>query len=202
VAAAAARLRELGRDQTPLANTRVALQTKLLLATGQPAEASHAFAAFYVAAATPSMVSRRQLEQQITRAESHLAQGDSATGLALVSAAHAQITASARRPALTLLERQAALVMGQTALRLGRPVEAVPLLTRAVALSAAVFDPTSLALADAYRLLAEGALALGDRPHATALLAQAQAIHAVHATIGAHYAAPLRALAAQLATHL
>jgi hypothetical protein len=64
-----------------------------------------------------------------------------------------------------------------------------------------MFDPTSLALADAYRLLAEGVLALGDHPHATALLAQAQAIHAAHSTIGAHYTAPLHALAAQLTTH-
>ena len=49
----------------------------------------------------------------------------------------------------------------------------------------ALFDPTSLALADAYRVLAEGVLALGDREHATALLAQAQAIHAAHPEIGA-----------------
>jgi hypothetical protein len=49
-------------------------------------------------------------------------------------------------------------------------------------------------------VLAEGTLALGDRPHATALLAQAQAIHAAHPTIGTHYTAPLRAIAARLAT--
>ena len=141
------------------------------------------------------------MEQQITRAEIRLAQGDLAAGLALASEAHAQITASALRPSLTLLERRAALVVGQASLRLGRPTEAVPLLTQAVAMSAAVFDPTSLALADAYRVLAEGVLALGDRPHATALLAQAQAIHAAHPAIGAHYTDPLRALAARLTTH-
>ena len=56
----------------------------------------------------------------------------------------------------------------------------------------------SLALADAYRVLVEGVLALGDRPPATALLAQAQAIHAAHPAIGAHYTDPLRALAARL----
>jgi tetratricopeptide (TPR) repeat protein len=200
LAEAAIRLRELGRDQTPLANAQVALQTTLLLVTGHPDAASHAFTAFHVADATPGTVSRPQLEQQITRAEIRLAQGDSARALALASEAHAQITANALRPALALLERRAALAAGQASLRLGRPAEAVPLLTQAVAVSAAVFDPASLALADAYRVLAEGTLALGDRPHATALLAQAQAIHAAHPTIGTHYTAPLRALAARLAT--
>lgn len=172
LADAAIRLRELGRDQTPLANAQVALQTTLLLVTGHPDAASHAFTAFHVADATPGTVSRPQLEQQITRAEIRLAQGASARALA------------------------------QASLRLGRPAEAVPLLTQAVAVSAAVFDPASLALADAYRVLAEGILALGDRPHATALLAQAQAIHAAHPTIGTHYTAPLRALAVRLTTHL
>jgi len=132
------------------------------------------------------------------RAVTFSAQGDVAVGLALASEAHAQITASPLRPSFTLLERRAALVVGQAYLHLGRPAEAMPLLTQAVAVSAALFDPTSLALADAYRVLAEGALALGDRPPATALLAQAQAIHAAHPAIGAHYTDPLRALAARL----
>jgi serine/threonine-protein kinase len=201
LAEAATSLRDLGRDQTPLANAQVALQTQLLLVTGHYDEASHAFEAFHVADAAPGTVSRPHLEQQITRAEIRLAQGDSAAGLVLASEAHAQITASALRPSLTLLERRAALVVGQAYLRVGRPVEAVSLLTQAVALSAAAFDPTSLALADAYRVLAEGALALGDHQHATALLVQAQAIHAAHPTIGAHYTAPLRALTARLNTH-
>ena len=198
LAEAATRLRDLGRDQTPLANAQVALQTKLLLVTGRHDEASHAFAAFHVTDAPPGTISRAQLEQQLTQAKLRLAQGDIAASLALAAEAHAQITASPLRPSLTLLERWATLVMGQASLRLGRPAEAVPLLTQAVAVSAAVFDPTSLALADAYRVLAEGVLALGDRPHATALLAQAQAIHAAHPAIGSHYTAPLHALAARL----
>jgi serine/threonine-protein kinase len=201
LAEAATTLRALGREQTPLANAQVALQTTLLLLTGRPAEASDAFAAFHVPDAPAGIVSRLQLERQITRAEIHLAQDDSAAGLALASAAHVQITHSPLRPSLALLERRAALVMGRVHLRAGRPAEAVPLLTQAVTLSAAVFDPTSLALADAYRVLAEGVLALGDRPHATALLAQVQAIHAAHPAIGAHYTDPLRALAAELNTH-
>ena len=197
---AATRLRDLGREQTPLANAQVALQTSLLLATGRHDEARQAFEAFRVADATPGTISRPQLEQQITRAEISLAQGDIAAGLALASEAHAQITTSTLRPSLMLLERRAALVVGQAYLRLGRPVEALPLLTQAVALSAALFDPTSLALADAYRVLAEGALALGDHQYATALLAQAQAIHTTHPEVGAHYTHPLRDLIARLNT--
>ena len=79
-------------------------------------------------------------------------------------------------------------------------MEALPLLTQAVALSAALFDPASLALADTYRVLAEGALALGDHQYATALLAQAQAIHTTHPEVGAHYTQPLRDLLARLNT--
>jgi serine/threonine-protein kinase len=198
---AATRLRELGRDQTPLAHAQVALQTALLLVTGRHDEASHTFEAFHVAGAPPDTVFRPQVGQQTTRAEIRLVQGDSAAALALASEAHEQITTSALRPSLTLLERRAALVMGQAYLRLGRPAEAVPLLTQAVAVSAAVFDPTSLVLADAYRVLAEGVLALGDHQQATTLLAQAQTVHAAHPEIGVHYTAPLRALAARLTTY-
>lgn len=201
LAEAAARLRAIEWEQTPLANAQVALQTRLLLVTGHPEEASHVFKAFHVADTTPGTVSRPQWEQQITRAEIHLAQGDLAPGLALASETYAQITASALRPSLALLERRAALVMGQASLRLGHPTEAVPLLSQAVALSTALFDPISLVLADAYRVLAEGVLALGDHQHATALLAQAQVIHAAHPAIGMHYTHPLRALEARLSTH-
>jgi tetratricopeptide (TPR) repeat protein len=201
LAEAATTLRALGRDQTPLANAQVALQTTLLLVTGHPDEASHAFAAFHVPNAPLGTLSRPQLEQQITQAEIRLAQGDSAAGLALASEAHAQITASPLRPSLALLERRAVLIGGQAALRLGRPVEAVSLLSQAVTLSAAVFDPTSLALADTYRVLAEAELTLGDYQHAAALLAQAQAIHAAHPEIGAHYTSPLRTLAVRLAAY-
>ena len=197
---AATRLRDLGREQTPLANAQVALQTRLLLATGRHDKARQAFEAFRVADATPGTISRPQLEQQITRAEISLAQGDIAAGLALASEAHAQITTSTLQPSLMLLERRAALVLGQAYLRLSQPVEALPLLTQAVALSAALFDSTSLALADAYRVLAEGALALGDHQYATALLAQAQAIHTTHPEVGAHYTHPLRDLLARLNT--
>jgi tetratricopeptide (TPR) repeat protein len=197
---AATRLRDLGREQTPLANAQVALQTSLLLATGRHDEARQAFEAFRVADVTPGTISRPQLEQQITRAEISLAQGDIAAGLALASEAHAQITTSTLRPSLMLLERRAALVVGQAYLRLGRSVEALPLLTQAVALSVALFDPASLALADTYRVLAEGTLALGDHQYATALLAQAQAIHTTHPEIGAHYTQPLRDLTARLNT--
>ena len=200
LAEAATQLREIGWDRTSLAKDQVVLQTTLLLATGQYDAASQAFEALPVAEATTDPVSRLQVEQQITRAALRLAQGDMAAGLALASEAHAQILASPLRPSLALLERQAVLVMGQAALRVGHPAEAVPWLTQAVALSAAVFDPGSLALADAYRALAEGVLALGDHAHASALLAQAQAIHTAHPEVGAHYAHPLRALAARLTT--
>ena len=192
---AATRLRDLGREQTPLANAQVALQTRLLLVTGRPDEARQAFEAFRVADATAGTISRAQLEQQITRAEISLAQGDIAAGLALASEAHAQITTSTLRPSLMLLERRAALVLGQAYLRLGhrrRPSTA----HAGRRLECRLVRSTSLALADAYRVLAEGALALGDHPYATALLAQAQAIHATHPEVGAHYTHPLRDLSA------
>jgi hypothetical protein len=83
-------------------------------------------------------------------------------------------------------------------LRLHRPADALPLLSRAVALGTELYDhERSPALADAQIALANCLLDLDERAKAHALLAQAKAIHANHRELGAHLRRPLQDLEAR-----
>ena len=95
---------------------------------------------------------------------------------------------------------RASLLEGKAKRLGGRTGDVLPLLARAVELSAELFDhEQSPKLADAQIALAECLLDLGQRDQAKALLAQANAIHASHKELGEHYRKPMRDLQARFA---
>jgi tetratricopeptide (TPR) repeat protein len=144
---------------------------------------------------------RAGFHQAATRAELQLAAGNAAEAAALGADVQKLIAASVSRTYFEIWDARAALTQGNALLMSRRAADALPILSRAVTLSAELYDrERSPALSDAQIALASCYLALGQRDKAQSLLASAEAIQATHRELGTQYTEPLHRLRAQMTT--
>ena len=193
--------RQVGQSGTPMLNRNVALRTRALMMVGQNMQAENTFASFLAPSKGAASISRPQLAQATTRAELQLAAGNADEAAALGADVQKLIAGSASRSYFEIWEARAALTQGKALLMSRRAADALPVLSRAVALSAELYDrERSPQLSDAQIALANCYLALGQRDKAQLLLASAEAIQATHRVLGKQYTEPLRRLRAQMTT--
>ena len=192
-------LRQRASGRVGRTNESVREQVALLLAQGQAAQAAAAFKEFS-SDARATRGSRLALTHDLLEAEIDLANRDAAGAQALSSAALSDLAGSAARSRLRDLEAWADWLQGQALRAAGQPALALPLLQRALALRAEVYDAQhSPRLTLAQIALADCELDLGHRPQAAALLDQARTVQATHEDLGPQYREPLRRLEVRLA---
>lgn len=196
----AARVREQAgqASRTPTWNFHVATRIRLALSRGRSGAAEDLLDAFVVEGARvspPSSLSgiaRELLEAEV---------GQVANAKGAVKAARSvrqAIEARSLEDYLGLYLASAHLILGQEALRQGRPREARLWLERALDARAATLLPQSVQIAEAQIALAECLLELGRVEEAHRLAEQARAVHAAHGVLAEHHVEALRSLTSRL----
>ncbi len=176
-------------------------RAKLLLATGKANEALSTIREIPEKAGPSGKITYSWLNVSLAAAEVELALDHAASAIDQSALIQKRIAESGAAPYFKRWDAQAALLQGKGLLLLKRASDALPLLERAVQLSAEVYDREhSLELADSQIALALCLLELGRPEASQPLLAQAKAIHAAHKEIGEPFNSPLRRLEARLHT--
>jgi tetratricopeptide (TPR) repeat protein len=169
------------------------------MATGKAEEAAKALAEFPLDPAVQGKLSYDWLDITLARAEASLARNRPQEAIEEARAVQSRIEASGLGLYFKRWEAEAALQEGKALLLSRRPLEALPLLQRALRLGLDVYDPDrSPRLAGAEIALAQDLVALDRRAEALPMLARAKAIHATHRDLGEQYRKPLRELEALL----
>ncbi len=177
----------------------VIVSAEFQMATGKAEEAAKLLTEFPLDPAAQGKLSYDWLDISLARAEANLARNRPQEAIEQARAVQSRIEASGLGPYFKRWEAEAALQEGKALLLSRRPLEALPLLQRAVRLGSDVYDPDrSPRLAASEIALAQDLVALDRRAEALALLARAKAIHATHKDLGEQYRKPLRELEALL----
>jgi tetratricopeptide (TPR) repeat protein len=182
-------------DEPVYVNDNLAARSRLLLATGKPAEAAKALEAFFIKDPAPGTISLTWVHGSLGRADAALAMQKPEPAVDLASRVRTAVERNPSRVYFKNYEAQAALAEGKALLLMRRTSEALPLLERAVTLGSELYDPTrSPILAGSQLALASCLFDLGRRDPARALLASAKAIQATHQELGEQFKKPLREL--------
>jgi tetratricopeptide (TPR) repeat protein len=178
---------------------RAIVSARFLMATGKADQAAQALAEYPLGPAVEGALSYDWLDISLARAEASLARNRPEEAIEQAGAVRRRIEASGLGLYFKRWEAEAALEEGKALLLSRRPLEALPLLQRAVRLGSDVYDPDrSPRLASSEIALAKDLVALDRRAEALAPLARAKAIHATHKDLGEQYRKPLRELEALL----
>jgi serine/threonine-protein kinase len=183
----------------PSANRLLFARARLLLAEQRATDALPVLEAMTpptFGAATPLVTD--EVTARLLRGHAHLLLGHTEEAKAEAQAALDAIQRSPVRAYFVDLQADATLLLGQALRRQADPAEACTQLERALKLRETNHDPNSPWLAQAQIEFAGCLLDLRKRPEAQRLLAQARAIHAKQAQLGAQFTEPLHDLQARL----
>ena len=176
-----------------------ATRARLLALRGDFDAAQATLRQLSVPPASAGTVSTQEAFREILRSEIALERQDREQAIQFASRALAMVRESRLRPYWKLHEARASLTLGKAQLGAGRPKQALEPLQQAFQLGTELFDrQRSPALADSQVALASCLLQLHRGGEATALLRQAQAIHASYEQLGEHYRRSLRELEARI----
>ena len=174
-------------------------RTDLLIATGRAEEAAKMLDGFAARAGSTGNMSSTRLPFALARADTELALGNYDRAIQMAADARNAVENNPSRAYLKRYESVAALTEGKALVGANRAAQALPLLERAAALGAEIYDPeTSLELADAQVALGECLARIGNIGRARALLVQAERIHSKYRGIRGQSVRPLRHLEARL----
>jgi serine/threonine protein kinase/tetratricopeptide (TPR) repeat protein len=177
----AAQIHAAVHDEPIYVNENLLARSQLLCASGEGADAEKVLQGFYTQNPLPGSISLTWVRGSLAHADLDLATQKPAQAVELVSAVRSAIERSPSRTYFRNYEARAALAEGKGLLGLHRPVDAQPLLKRALDLSSDLYDREhSLALADAEVTFANCLVDLSERARARELLAQVKAIRSTH----------------------
>jgi tetratricopeptide (TPR) repeat protein len=180
-------------------NRQLLPRAQLLIAIGREREAADMLEQAASYSDGRSQISNPGLLFALSRAESKLAVKNYDEAIRMATEVMGVVERNASRASMQRFESLALITKGKALLRTSRPVEALPLLERAAALSHEIYDPEkSLLFADAKIALAECMANLGDIARARALLVEARRIHSTHGSVGEQFARPLRQMAVRV----
>lgn len=197
----ASQIHESIHDEPIYINENLLSRSRVLLATGKPAEASKVLDGFYTKEALPGTISLTWARGSLARADVELASQRPERTADLADSVRVAVERSPARAYLRNYEAQAALTEGKGLLRLHRQADALPLLKQAVKLSSELYDGArGPGLADAHATLAECLYDLGEYAKAQSQLGQATAIVTAQKQLGEHIRGPIAELERRL-TH-
>jgi tetratricopeptide (TPR) repeat protein len=176
------------------------VHTRLALAQGHPVEAADAFREYHVDPAPQGMLSRTQLEFDLSVAEIALALKDPARAAAGAASVRERVTTSPLAKYLRGTEARAAYCEGRARLALGDASAALSLLSRAAVIRREDLSPASPVRLQAETALAEVYAALGRAEDAQRALEEARAVAARTPHLGPQYTQALERSARAVAS--
>jgi eukaryotic-like serine/threonine-protein kinase len=182
-------------------NNILLLQSQLRAAEENPAAALAKLREIVPSERNPEPgLNREAIRRAVQQAIAHLQLGNTTEAARQAQAALDDIRRAGATDYVKPLAADAELTLGQAQHRADDLNAARPSLERALALREENDDPLSPWLAEAQIALADCLADIGNVSEARGLIEKATAIHASHVALGEHFKAPLRRVAARLAS--